>query len=466
MATGGSWAAPSRRVAGGGGGRPGQLETASFGHKWTLTLPAKSYQLGGAKGGKLRSASLVTIESLPWEVLLQIFSYLDVSSLLCAGCVNKSFYQVSNDNLIWHRIYCSHFACKRKAWKPKAVDIATENLSRISIQDSPAGFWKKEYIRKCAGLGTRGVGQLLKPINRYTGLPSKCKEAVKALGITWIVVLRERNGKEHVKEQSKAYFSDTSVTLCWNSAVWPSLSSLKALCMYGVTPLFHPSKTPAMNGPRRRSLLAEYNLTNLEESSTYIGGDKLVKLQCLCPGMLLGCWQEDGELAVVVATLHFHQLIEKSTLGSATRLYSPPPHEPVLDDIDQVYGLHGYHCHITLHSGKSSFMSGSFHNLFCRKGNPNNFLQHLPGHQFSSYKLKCALRDTESAAAPDQLPRRSASRRSTLRIYPEWLLANNGHKFKERITTQHHQWKSLLPLEYRVPKRKYTDLEYQYGLVW
>ncbi|XP_067888430.1 F-box only protein 15 isoform X2 [Heterodontus francisci] len=405
MATGGSWAAPSRRVAGGGGGRPGQLETAS----------------------------------LPWEVLLQIFSYLDVSSLLCAGCVNKSFYQVSNDNLIWHRIYCSHFACKRKAWKPKAVDIATENLSRISIQDSPAGFWKKEYIRKCAGLGTRGVGQLLKPINRYTGLPSKCKEAVKALGITWIVVLRERNGKEHVKEQSKAYFSDTSVTLCWNSAVWPSLSSLKALCMYGVTPLFHPSKTPAMNGPRRRSLLAEYNLTNLEESSTYIGGDKLVKLQCLCPGMLLGCWQEDGELAVVVATLHFHQLIEKSTLGSATRLYSPPPHEPVLDDIDQVYGLHGYHCHITLHSGKSSFMSGSFHNLFCRKGNPNNFLQHLPGHQFSSYKLKCALRDTESAAAPDQLPRRSASRRSTLRFgIPVWtcLVSNSTFCFNSQIPTR------------------------------
>ncbi|XP_067888431.1 uncharacterized protein fbxo15 isoform X3 [Heterodontus francisci] len=370
MATGGSWAAPSRRVAGGGGGRPGQLETASFGHKWTLTLPAKSYQLGGAKGGKLRSASLVTIESLPWEVLLQIFSYLDVSSLLCAGCVNKSFYQVSNDNLIWHRIYCSHFACKRKAWKPKAVDIATENLSRISIQDSPAGFWKKEYIRKCAGLGTRGVGQLLKPINRYTGLPSKCKEAVK---------------------------------------------------------------------PRRRSLLAEYNLTNLEESSTYIGGDKLVKLQCLCPGMLLGCWQEDGELAVVVATLHFHQLIEKSTLGSATRLYSPPPHEPVLDDIDQVYGLHGYHCHITLHSGKSSFMSGSFHNLFCRKGNPNNFLQHLPGHQFSSYKLKCALRDTESAAAPDQLPRRSASRRSTLRFgIPVWtcLVSNSTFCFNSQIPTR------------------------------
>ncbi|XP_067837556.1 F-box only protein 15-like isoform X1 [Heptranchias perlo] len=366
MATGGGRAAGPPRNRG-AGSRRGQLEAGSFGHKSAPWLPSKSYQLRGAKDGKWRYASLITIESLPWEILQRIFSYLDVSSLLCAGCVSKSFYQVSNDNLIWHRIYSSYFACKRKAWKPKAVDVATENLSRISIQDSSAGFWKKEYIRKCAGVGTRGVGQLLKPINRYTGLPSKFKEAVKALGITWMVVLRERNGKEHIQEQSKAYFSDTSVTLYWNGAVWPHLSNLKALAVYGVIPLFPPSKTPAMNGPRRRSLLAEYNLTTLEESSMYIGGDKLVKLQCLYPGMLLGCWQEDGELAVIVANLHFHQLIEKSTLGSATCLYSPPPHESVLDDVDPEYGLHGYHCHISLHSGKSSYMSGSFHSLFCRK---------------------------------------------------------------------------------------------------
>ncbi|XP_067837557.1 F-box only protein 15-like isoform X2 [Heptranchias perlo] len=285
MATGGGRAAGPPRNRG-AGSRRGQLEAGSFGHKSAPWLPSKSYQLRGAKDGKWRYASLITIESLPWEILQRIFSYLDVSSLLCAGCVSKSFYQVSND---------------------------------------------------------------------------------KALGITWMVVLRERNGKEHIQEQSKAYFSDTSVTLYWNGAVWPHLSNLKALAVYGVIPLFPPSKTPAMNGPRRRSLLAEYNLTTLEESSMYIGGDKLVKLQCLYPGMLLGCWQEDGELAVIVANLHFHQLIEKSTLGSATCLYSPPPHESVLDDVDPEYGLHGYHCHISLHSGKSSYMSGSFHSLFCRK---------------------------------------------------------------------------------------------------
>ncbi|XP_072323254.1 F-box only protein 15 isoform X6 [Scyliorhinus torazame] len=301
MATGVDWVTPGMGVEARGGGR---LEATSFGQKWNTSMLPRSFQLAGAKGGKLRSASLISIESLPWEILQQIFYYLDISSLLCAGCVSKSFYQVSNDNLIWHQIYCKYFACKRKAWKPKTVDTATEKLSKISILDSPAGFWKKEYIRKCAALGTRGVGQLLKPINRYTGLPSKLKEAVKTLGITWMVVLRERNGKEHVKEQSKAYFSDTSATLCWNSAVWPPLSSLKVLCVYGVTPLLHPSKT-ATNGQ-----------------------------------------------------------------------YSPPPHEPVLDDIDPEYGLHGYHCHITLHNGKSSYMSGSFHNLFCRKESiQNGFLR-------------------------------------------------------------------------------------------
>ncbi|XP_059501995.1 F-box only protein 15 isoform X2 [Stegostoma tigrinum] len=356
MATGGGWSQ-----------RPKQCTAVSFGYKWNSSLPSRTIHLGRAEGCKLRSANLITIEGLPWEVLLQIFSYLDISSLLCTGCVSKSFYQIANDNLIWHRIYCRYFTYKRKAWKPKGVDIATEKLSRISIQDYPTGFWKKEYICKYAGLGTRGVGQLLKPINRYTGLPSKYQEAVKALGITWIIVLREKNGKEHVKEQSKAYFNETSATLCWNSTVWPSLSSLKALCVYGVTPLFRPSKTPALNGPRRRSLLVEYSLTNLEELSTCVGGDQLIKLQCLYPGMLLGCWQEDGELAVIIASFHFHQLIEKSTLGSVTCQYPSPPHEPMLDDIDPEYGLHGYHCHIALHNGRGSFMSGSFHNIICRK---------------------------------------------------------------------------------------------------
>lgn len=35
--------------------------------------------------------------SLPPEILLYIFTYLDAASLLGAGCVNRRFYQLARD---------------------------------------------------------------------------------------------------------------------------------------------------------------------------------------------------------------------------------------------------------------------------------------------------------------------------------------------------------------------------------
>eukprot|EP00062_Callorhinchus_milii_P004065 gi/632942046/ref/XP_007886200.1/ PREDICTED: F-box only protein 15 isoform X2 [Callorhinchus milii] len=326
-----------------------------------------STQLNGQKDVKNKRGNQITIESLPLEVLLQTFSYLDTCSLLCAGCVCKRFYRVSNDNLIWYGLYSNCFKFKGKLWKPKAVESVTESFSTISIQDKPAGHWKRAFIQKCIGVGRRGVEQLLKPINHFTGLPSKLKEAVRALEVTWKIVLQDRTGREHSLEQSKVFLSDTSATLYWYSALWPPLDSLKTLCLYGVTPLHLPNITSAMNRPSKLSLLFEYELTHLENSSTYMRCDKLVRLQCLHPSILLGLWQDGRELAFIVANLHFHQLIEKSTLGSTICQYSPPSHEPVLDDIDPEYGLHGYYLHITLHSGQSCYMSGSFRSLFCKK---------------------------------------------------------------------------------------------------
>uniref|UniRef100_A0A4W3HVI5 F-box protein 15 n=1 Tax=Callorhinchus milii TaxID=7868 RepID=A0A4W3HVI5_CALMI len=289
-------------------------------------------------------------------ILLQTFSYLDTCSLLCAGCVCKRFYRVSNDNLIWYGLYSNCFKFKGKLWKPKAVESVTESFSTISIQDKPAGHWKRAFIQKCIGVGRRGVEQLLKPINHFTGLPSKLKEAVRALEVTWKIVLQDRTGREHSLEQSKVFLSDTSATLYWYSALWPPLDSLKTLCLYGVTPLHLPNITSAMNRPSKLSLLFEYELTHLENSSTYMRCDKLVRLQCLHPSILLGLWQ-----------------------------YSPPSHEPVLDDIDPEYGLHGYYLHITLHSGQSCYMSGSFRSLFCKKGKNNYLFQRIPSKKESQH---------------------------------------------------------------------------------
>uniref|UniRef100_A0A493TSB1 F-box protein 15 n=1 Tax=Anas platyrhynchos platyrhynchos TaxID=8840 RepID=A0A493TSB1_ANAPP len=232
------------------------------------------------------------IESMPSEMLMKIFSYLDAVSLLCVSCVNKRFYHLAND---------------------------------------------------------------------------------KASGLSWMIVLKDRNGKEHVMEQADLFFKDTSVTIFWYSASWPCLDTLLSLKLLGVTPLLlDQSKAPSKNGPRRRSLIAEYDFFNLTESNVTLGADKLVQLFSLDPGLLVGLWKGKNEIAFVMASLHYHQLLERSTLGSATVQYALPSNKPILDDIDPEYGLHDYDLHLDMHSGSCTYLCGTFKSLFCRKGDIEN----------------------------------------------------------------------------------------------
>ncbi|XP_071660393.1 F-box only protein 15 isoform X3 [Patagioenas fasciata] len=238
------------------------------------------------------------IESMPSEMLMKIFSYLDAVSLLSVGCVNKRFYHLAND---------------------------------------------------------------------------------KALDLRWIVVLKDKNGKEHVMEKANLSFKDTSVTILWYSTNWPCLDILSTLKLFGVTPLLpDQSRAPSKNGPRQRSLIAEYHLANLTESGVAIGADKLVQLFSLNPELLIGLWKEKNEIAFVMASLHYHQLLERSTLGSATVQYAFPPNKPVLDDIDPEYGLHDYSLHLDMHGRSCTYLCGTFRNLFCRKGDIANGYLRLP----------------------------------------------------------------------------------------
>ncbi|XP_069634962.1 F-box only protein 15 isoform X3 [Haliaeetus albicilla] len=243
------------------------------------------------------------IESLPSEMLIKIFSYLDAVSLLSVGCVNKHFYHLANDNGIWLKIYSICFQPKRTIWKMKSEQTETVSLGCAALHDRKPGYWKKEYIfKQIAAVKTR-VMRLVKPVDPYTGLPCKNKEAMK---------------------------------------------------------------------PRRRSLIAEYHLANLTESSVALGADKLVQLFSLNPGLLVGLWKEKNEIAFVMASLHYHQLLERSTLGSATVQYALPPNKPVLDDVDPEYGLHDYSLHLDMHGGSCTYLCGTFKSLFCRKGDIAN----------------------------------------------------------------------------------------------
>ncbi|XP_028922150.1 F-box only protein 15 isoform X2 [Ornithorhynchus anatinus] len=297
---------------------------------------------------------------MPSEIILKIFSFLDPVSLLCIGCVNKRFYHLANDNMIWFRAYTAFFSPKISKWK-------TNPDEKISVQDKDIGYWKKDYIMKRIEAGKRMAIQFVKPINCYTGLPFKTKEAIKVSGLKWVIVLKDRNGKEHIMEQTETFLNDSSITVVWYGQTWPPIGFLSAIDLCGVTPVFlDRCMVQTRNGPRRRSLIAEYCLSNLSRSKM-IGSDRLIQLFHLAPGLLVGLWKQGKEMAFVMANLHCHHLLERSILGSGLVPYAAPPHNPFLDDLDPQYGLRGYQLHIDLHSGKDKYLCGTFHNLCSRK---------------------------------------------------------------------------------------------------
>ncbi|XP_059974363.1 F-box only protein 15 [Mesoplodon densirostris] len=211
----------------------------------------------------------------------------------------------------------------------------------------------------------------------------------KISGLGWVIILKENSGREHILEHVDLSINDSSVTAVWYGQDWPRLVTLSTLDLCGVTPVFmNRSQAPIKNGPRWHSLIAKYNLSHLTES-TMLGCDRLIRIFCLHPGLVVGLWKREEELAFVMANLHFHHLVERSTLGSAAIPYELPPHTPLLDDSPEC-GLSGYQLHVDMHSGGVFCLCGTFRNLSTSKGyieneymklsviNFKNSTEHLP----------------------------------------------------------------------------------------
>lgn len=68
-------------------------------------------------------------------------------------------------------------------------------------------------------------------------------------GLGWVIILREKNGKEYIMEHIDLSINDSSVTIMWYGKPWPRLATLSTLDLCGVTPVFmDQSKTPSKNG--------------------------------------------------------------------------------------------------------------------------------------------------------------------------------------------------------------------------
>ncbi|XP_077126213.1 F-box only protein 15 isoform X2 [Ranitomeya variabilis] len=309
------------------------------------------------------------IESVPCEILLKICSYLDPISLMMLGSVSKRFYELSKDNVIWHKIYLSrqnvtHF------WNCDPMNPLEKKLSGASLSDVDPGYWKKAYVRELIMTREKKIAQIIKSVKGNTSIDKtvNMEKAVRMTGLILALTFLDNHGKETVIEQTNLHFRDSSLTVTWNSYTWPEFHSLMKLRLHGITPvLTDKCLKPIRNGLQRLSLIAEYDLSQKKDFGRYIGQDMHIKLFHLHPGLIVGMWKKSPDIAFVMATLHYYQLLEKSFLGSAGCGYVFPTHIPVLDDIDPNYGLHGYQLHIDMYSGPRTYLCKTFRNLFCRK---------------------------------------------------------------------------------------------------
>lgn len=59
--------------------------------------------------------NLISFESCPEEIKYAIFSFLDIKTLVLAGTVSKGWAVLSNDGLLWKKIF--------RQMDPYAIDV-------------------------------------------------------------------------------------------------------------------------------------------------------------------------------------------------------------------------------------------------------------------------------------------------------------------------------------------------------
>ncbi|GAA6218752.1 F-box only protein 15-like isoform X2 [Lates japonicus] len=297
------------------------------------------------------------VERLPSEILIKILSYLDASSLFCISHVSKLFYQLANDDVMWHKMYMSEFG--REMWKPKSVD---DKAMKEEVEDRSAGHWKKMYFRTVAGQELNKWRRELREISPYTGLPRQTEWVLRNLNVSWELTVCDSWGQESTLEQSRAYFFESSVIIRWSGGIFISYHHISNIQLHGVRK--ETPNTPKVRKPDWRSLILKLDMKT--QPSRFISKDRLIKLMHLSPGIMIGIWRGQSNVAFIMVSLHFHKLVEKSLLGSPVCPYPEPMDRPLADNSDPEFGLHGYTLHFVLHNTGTEIMSGHFRKLFGR----------------------------------------------------------------------------------------------------
>ncbi|XP_068995486.1 F-box only protein 15-like [Embiotoca jacksoni] len=323
--------------------------------------PGSARGLPGTGGGRVdrwRRKKEPKERRLPSEILLKILSYLDASSLLCVGHVSKLFHRLGDDDVTWQKIYTSEFVSQ--TWKPKS---AGDEEDEEEEEDRSAGRWKKMYFRAMVGQEVTKWRKELSEISPSTGLPRQTERVLRNLNVSWELTLRDRRGREVTLAPSRLHFFESSVIVRWSAGGFPArYRDIGGIRLHGVR---RERRSHETRKPGWRSLMLKLDLKT--HPPRFIGADRLVRLVHLSPGFIIGIWRGQDSVAFIMVSLHFHQLVEKSLLGSPVCPYTEPADRlPPADHQDPEFGLHGYTLHFVLHNTGSEIMSGHFRQLSCR----------------------------------------------------------------------------------------------------
>ncbi|CAM9128553.1 unnamed protein product [Lampetra planeri] len=306
----------------------------------------------------VRTSSDGLEDRLPPEILRKILSYLGASTLFSLCQVNKLFHQLASENCLWENIY--GMLGKNTNWKTKGTDEM-----RLQKQERAAGYWKCQYLKSLGACDMNKWKRCVRLINRHTGLPRHTEQFLRNY-VTWELTVCGRSRLNATFELSWSHYSETSLTLCWIGCDWPDYRQISTFKLHGVR--MSGLTCPSLKKRRGwRSLVETVEMDPLSQSMQDLGQDRLVEMKLVKPGVIVGIWKGQHDIAFLMFTIHFHRLVEKSIDGSVGCPYMEPPVSAPFDDIDPEYGLHGYQLHIALHTAASEIMSASFSQLSCRR---------------------------------------------------------------------------------------------------
>ncbi|XP_062868743.1 F-box only protein 15-like isoform X1 [Trichomycterus rosablanca] len=294
---------------------------------------------------------------LPPEIILKIFSYLDVESLFCVGFVNRQFNELANDNATWYDLFV--YEAAKKKWRLK-LGVMEKTVS-TQEQDMPAVYWKKLLFSNMGFHKDMDWKKELTHINPYTGMPQQTEQVLRNLRVGWEITLTHKDGQQRVCQQNWAFFSDSSVTVCWNTGVWPYIRQVLTLQIHGVV---CPSASTSSYKPRWRSLISKIKVCS-DKRWKFFGADCLVNLLQFDDGITVGLWRGTWKIAFVMATLHFHQLVERSLLGTVFCPYRTAEIIPMYNEFIPEDSFHGYSVLILLDNSVRRIMHCRYSPVLC-----------------------------------------------------------------------------------------------------